>query len=301
MQRKKTITQPTTQELSDWKTLVEFVKQSTNTDDLKKCFIDHIRALVATNKLVPKYKILYLFDSGGFIRDYEAKKISIALGDETVDDLLVIINSNGGHVEPAYLISKNCIEHSNKFIVSVNDLAKSAATLISLGATEIHMGSLSQLGPIDPQINGLPALAVNNSLEYLASLCKKYPDAKDMFAAYLSNKLDVRELGYLQRVSESSIHYGERLLKDKLLPEPNDAHSVAKALVHSYKDHNFVIDHNEAKLLLGDIIKFNTSEYKLSKQVATFLDNATLLLNVMKKKTLTVVGSVDDMYIADLK
>ncbi len=62
-------------------------------------------------------------------------------------------------------------------MVSVPRRAKSAATLISLG-DEIHMGELSELGPIDPQVGKprLPVLSLRSSaLECIATLCKNIP------------------------------------------------------------------------------------------------------------------------------
>lgn len=73
--------------------------------------------------------------------------------DDKKDNLLILF-SNGGSVEPAYLISKCCKEYSKKFIVAIPRKAKSATTLIALGADEIYMVQMSQLGPIDPQIGG---------------------------------------------------------------------------------------------------------------------------------------------------
>jgi Serine dehydrogenase proteinase len=46
------------------------------------------------------------------------------------------------------------------------------ATLIAIGADEIHMGPLGQLGPIDPQIGGLPALGVSRALKTIASVAE---------------------------------------------------------------------------------------------------------------------------------
>lgn len=54
--------------------------------------------------------------------------------------------SDGGKIEPAYLISKTCKRLcKNKLVISIPRQAKSAATLISLGADELHMGLLSEL------------------------------------------------------------------------------------------------------------------------------------------------------------
>ena len=44
--------------------------------------------------------------------------------------------------------------------VIVPQLAMSAGTMIACAANEIVMGKQSNLGPIDPQVNGLPAYGV---------------------------------------------------------------------------------------------------------------------------------------------
>ena len=202
--------------------------------------------------------------------------------------------SNGGSVEPAYLISKCCKEYSKKFIVAIPRKAKSAATLIALGADEIHMGQMSQLGPIDPQIGGLPALGLGNAVEYLASLCKRYSESSEMLAKYLSYKLDLRILGYFERVSESAVQYAQRLLENKKLPDKQTIEKIAFDLVYSYKDHSFVIDNKEAKKYLGDIIKTDTDEYDLSNEIHKFLEELQILAKVLKKKDLTIIGNIEN-------
>ena len=62
-------------------------------------------------------------------------------------NVLLVLVSNGGYVVPAYQISKLCREWSkDEFIVAAPRHAKSAATLICLGADAVHMGPLSNLG-----------------------------------------------------------------------------------------------------------------------------------------------------------
>jgi hypothetical protein len=204
-----------------------------------------------------------------------------------------VVNSPGGSIEPAYLISKCCREYSEKFSVCIPRKAKSAATLISLGAHEIHMGVVSELGPIDPQFGGLPALGLSNAVERMASLCKKYPEASQMFAEYLGMKLDLRVLGYFERVSESAAQYAERLLADKQLPSGQTPNSVADRFVYTYKDHSFVIDKDEAKQFLGEMVKVNTNEYDFGNSVHNFIDNFNLVLGLVRKKHISIVGSLE--------
>lgn len=225
-------------------------------------------------------------------------KIYAAIPEKNVKPILLIIHSKGGEVEPAYLISKTCKENSPKFVVAIPRRAKSAATLISLGAKEIHMGSMSELGPIDPQFGNLPALGLSSSLETIAKVVSKYPNSSDMFAEYLNKQLNLRLLGYFERVSESAKQYAQRLLEDKTnLKEIQD---IAHAFVYEYKDHSFVIDKEEARKYLGDIIKVNTEEYKLANDIHKFMSNLNWISGVVRKKNMEIIGLYKDFGITDI-
>jgi ClpP class serine protease len=140
---------------------------------------------------------MFIYDINRSINDYTADQIYNALkASDHNKDVLLIIFSNGGSIEPAYLISKCCRKYSNRFIVAIPRRAKSAATLIALGANEIHMGAMSQLGPLDPQmLSGLPTLGLRDGIKQLLSLCSDYPIAADMIAKYLDYKLELNTLG----------------------------------------------------------------------------------------------------------
>ena len=73
-----------------------------------------------------------------------------SLGDFT--DLDLMIHSPGGNGVVAEKLVEMCRSScKGKFRVIVPNMAKSAATLIALGADEVVMGYCSELGPIDPQ------------------------------------------------------------------------------------------------------------------------------------------------------
>lgn len=280
--------------LGEWRSLFEFMKQTKDVRDIIPHLIDHINKIISSSVIAKKYKIIFLYEPDREIREYTADQIYKSLPKDKKKDILLIIHSNGGSSEYAYLISKNCKEYSNKFSVAIPRRAKSAATLLSLGADEIHMGMMTQLGPIDPQIGGLPALGLGNAVEYLASLCKNYPESSDMLAKYLSYKLDLRILGYFERVPESAAQYAQRLLEGKELPKNQSPQKVAYSLVYSYKDHSFVIDKDEMKKYLGECIKVNSLEYNLSDSIYKFLDEVQILSKVLKKKDLAVVGDLSE-------
>lgn len=263
---------------------------------LKREVTSHVAKILASYHL-DSYTVVLLFDDCDLLTTYHANQVYDAASEGgTEKDILLILQSPGGRIEPAYLISKTCKRLSKgKFSVAVPRRAKSAATLITLGADEIHLGLLSELGPIDPQIGGYPALSLANALNKLAELACQFPQSSDMWANYLTKNLNLRDLGYLERLSESAVQYAERLLSSKSLPKPHTAESLADHFVRHYKDHAFVIDMDETKSLLGEsIVKSGTSEYQAANAVYKFLDFLEFLLRVLIGKEFYYVGAIKD-------
>ncbi|MEN6366446.1 MAG: hypothetical protein ABFC88_06505 [Thermoguttaceae bacterium] len=229
----------------------------------------YLRQVAESHKVVSTYNVLMLYDHGPMLRA-DADRIYAAVTSFSAGrPLLLVLYSSGGQIGPAYLIGKLCREHSDgSLVIAVPRQAKSAATLVCCSADQIHMGSLSELGPIDPQIDELPALALKNSVEHIADLVKKYPNSADMFAKYLHYSLKLVNLGYYERVAQSAAQYAERLLSlhASNLVKPPDA--IANELVNTYKDHGFVIDKAEAAAIFGSaVVKFNTEEYMFSNDL----------------------------------
>jgi hypothetical protein len=160
------------------------------------------------------------------------------------------------------------------------------------------MGMVSQLGPIDPQVRGLPVLALGNALDHIADTACKFPGASEMLTKYLIDQAPIQVLGHYERVGESAAQYAERLLTGRRLPAGTDAAKIAKHLVHHYKDHSFVIDTEEALQLLGpDLIKEQTPEYDLADELYALLEIAQILASV-RGKNFWVVGSLDGIAVA---
>jgi ATP-dependent protease ClpP protease subunit len=68
-------------------------------------------------------------------------------------ELHVLLRSPGGDGEQAIRAIRVLQSRCSKLVFVIPDMAKSAATLLALGADEIHLGPASDLGPIDPQMN----------------------------------------------------------------------------------------------------------------------------------------------------
>ena len=94
--------------------------------------------------------------------DMEDAQTIIAAIKETPKDrpMDLIIHTPGGLVLAAMQIARAVEAHPAKVSVYVPVYAMSGGTLIALAADEIMLGEFSMLGPIDPQLLGLPAASI---------------------------------------------------------------------------------------------------------------------------------------------
>ena len=233
----------------------------------------YLRQVIADNPLVIDHNIIIHYDFTTLVKNDADDIYSAVTSFSQKKKILMMLHSFGGEIGAAYLIGKLCREYSDgKLIVAVPRLAKSAATLLSCAADEIHMGSMSELGPIDPQLNDMPVLGLKNSIEHISQLVSDHPKSAEMFANYLSKTVRPIDIGYNERVAESAMQYAERLLSTHATNLKDTPTNIAKTLVYTYKDHGFVIDKTEATSIFGDnTIKINTPEYDLSNELYSAL------------------------------
>lgn len=261
----------------------------------KKAIMECIAfAMKKHEAIFERYHVLIQFDETIMTR-VDADNIYASLKywqPEGKKDILLVLYSFGGRIASAYLISKLCREFAaKKFLVAVPRQAKSAATLICCGADEIHMGSLSELGPIDPQINGLPALGLKNTIKQIAETSSQYPSSNSLFAEYLAKTIKPIDLGYFDRIVESASQYAQRLLGKRCQKlSPDKIKKLADRLVYDYNDHGFVIDKGEAKEIFGaDVIKIDSPEYFFSNDVYSLLSTISSICS--KKYDFYFIGS----------
>ncbi|MCD6474371.1 MAG: hypothetical protein J7K47_05660 [Thermoplasmata archaeon] len=113
----------------------------------------------------------------------------------------LVLNSPGGDGLAAERIINICRSYSgtNKYDVIIPSKAKSAATMISLGASKIIMSETSELGSVDPQVTYVEDNRIKRFSVY--NLVKSY---EDLFARAVKEKGNLQP--YLQQLS----NYDER-------------------------------------------------------------------------------------------
>jgi len=91
----------------------------------------------------------------------DAEKVLYAIRTTPPDKPIdLILHTPGGLVIAAVQIARALKAHVGRVTVFVPHFAMSGGTLLALAADEIVMSPHAVLGPIDPQINGLPAASI---------------------------------------------------------------------------------------------------------------------------------------------
>jgi ClpP class serine protease len=215
-------------------------------------------------------------------------------------DLLLL--SPGGSGESAFRIGRVMQQWAGrvngKFCVLVPDYAKSAATLLALGAHTIVMGLSSELGPIDPQIPKFdhnfgrwryyPALALRDALNVASEYSSDAPEMMRLFQALLERAgVDFTDLGEVERARETPKQYATTLLRGAMFEgDAERAKKAAEILVDHYKAHGYPIDREEAEETIGlNIADASAEEWELMKNLRDefrkFVDNPRLIPGVL--------------------
>ena len=228
------------------------------------------------------------------------KRISRPLVDEVfsergylaeTDRLDVVIDCSGGDIGAAYQLVTLFRNMAKELRVFVPDWAKSAATLFCLGADEIWMSRVAELGPLDAQISDprnpddtMSALEEFQALDYLRTTAFETLDqsmrqllnrtdmrVRDVLAEAskfatalvepLYSQVDPLSFGEAHRALQNSIEYGKRVMGRyayREWPEKRTSDCL-EMLTWNYPSHGFVIDIDEAqglglhaKLMSGD-------------------------------------------------
>ena len=150
-------------------------------------------------------------------------------------DLHLLLYSPGGDGETAVRITRAAQARCKELTVIVPDLAKSAATLIAVGAHHILMGPASDLGPIDPQFfhagRLVAAKDIIAAVDDAARKVHESPDTAPLYASLLSS-IDALVL----QQARSALNGTDELLIDALRSNPARSAEVVEKLSANLKE-----------------------------------------------------------------
>jgi Serine dehydrogenase proteinase len=175
--------------------------------------------LIARYEELFNCRLVVLIDA---IFPYSVTHFEELIYDNTADrDLHLVLASPGGDGETAVRIVRAAQARCRELTVIVPDLAKSAATLLAIGAHHILMAPASDLGPIDPQFQFpdgslVAAKDIIAAVDDATAKVQAAPDTYPIHAALLS---DVSAL-MVQQARSELLRTGD-LLEEALRSNPD--------------------------------------------------------------------------------
>ncbi|MGH3812034.1 MAG: SDH family Clp fold serine proteinase [Pseudonocardiaceae bacterium] len=176
-------------------------------------------------------------------------------GLDRAQDLHLLLASPGGDGGAAVRLARMAQAACRELVVIVPEMAKSAATILALGAHTIVMGPTSDLGPIDPQIlvsdRGFFSAkdlieAVNSALDDVATR----PDTYPLHAAMLAG-IDSTAVQFARSALASTDELAEQAISSNPDRTPQDIEElcamVRRPLIDQPKTHSAVIGSSEAR------------------------------------------------------
>jgi hypothetical protein len=185
----------------------------------------------------------------------------------------LLVESPGGEPDEAFRLARLFQRRVERFVVAVPQYAKSAATLLALGAHELILGREAELGPLDIQLFETrreefdSALNTVQSLERLSAhalsavdqtmqlLLRRLPHTSEVLLPFaldyvakllrpLLEKVDTVEYSRKSRDLKTAEEYAARLMRSRYGFERG--REIARKLIEDYPSHGFVVDRDEA-------------------------------------------------------
>ena len=227
---------------------------------------------------------------GDILRGNDNRLNSLISVNKTLPNVAFFLTTPGGDPDAAFRIAR-CLHNAyEKFILFVGSYCKSAGTLISIGADEIVLSDMAELGPLDIQIakdddffardSGLTPVQALSTLRaetfkafehhFMNILGKSGGQITTLSAATYATRLttecfseiykqiDPMKLGDFERATNITYQYGLRLDRGNLKD-----HDALMRLITDYPSHGFVIDRQEAQTLFKNVRRPDEFEMKL--------------------------------------
>ena len=127
------------------------------------------------------------------------------------DQINLLLHSPGGDGTLVEKMVDMCRSHlsgqNRKLRVIVPNIAKSAATILALGADQILMGYCSELGPIDPQV----PIAVSGITQWVSAFA--FVEARDKLMEQIAEAIKKNEptVGLLQQLAGLNIPFTDEM------------------------------------------------------------------------------------------
>ena len=212
----------------------------------------------------------------------------------------------------AYQLAIALRKHCRGYVAIVPRRAKSAATLLVLGADEIALGTEGELGPLDAQVYDPDREDVVSALDELQALERLHAFSLEAFdrSMYLLisrtgkktdtlmplvsrfvtemirplfEKIDAVHYTQMARVLKVAEDYAVRLLQPRY--SAKEAQRIARHLVERYSEHGFVIDSTEAEAIGLKLSQLSDDQISAVDALVPYLEQNPTVLGCLTERT----------------
>lgn len=180
------------------------------------------------------------------------------------EELHLLLDTPGGDGESAVRLARSAQARCSALTVIVPNQAKSAGTLLAMGAHHILMGPTSDLGPVDPQFQSPSGTGLYSAKDLIAAVDHAEASVAanpESYTLHVSLLAEVNAVMVQQ--ARSALERSEDLVKEALRSQPDrsedDVEAVAAAvkekLIDLPKDHGAVFDAGDAARAKLPVIK----------------------------------------------
>jgi hypothetical protein len=201
----------------------------------------------------------------------ERLNFSLARRPRGLRDASIFCRTPGGDPGQAYLAMRYLRRSFRTVRVAVAEASRSAGTLFALGGTELHMGPVAVLGPLDAQVRfdvllGDGGVGPDRSDDYrsieevLAGFdevwrrvrASERNEEPPMLVNYLvQSGVTAENVGRCHRLRTHIRRLATRLLEPDAARLPRPPEDIARQLVEDFADHGYDLDVAEARDILG--------------------------------------------------
>lgn len=208
-------------------------------------------------------------------------------GLDTSKGLDLILHTPGGDVGATEsLIDYLRQKFDNNIRAIVPQLAMSGGTMIACACKEILMGRQSSLGPIDPQLNGIPAYGIidefNKAYEEIKTDKNKIPLWQPIIAKY-----NPALIGECKKAIEWSEELSNHYLSTGMFEGETDAKEKVKLIVEILTSHNFTKSHGR-HIPTPACIEMNLKIFEIEKDQKL----QDLILSIHHASALTITNTM---------
>lgn len=225
-------------------------------------------------------------------------------------EILLILDTFGGVVNPVlHIINVLRYFSTGSFEVFVPRYAKSAGTMLCLGASKIFMGLVSEIGPVDTLIRfkgsytsaKLYCEEYERILRIIEDLSKRSSALDPLLSAYYLQLDKMDNVFYYQ--CKNANERGTKMAKDVLENNPSYSKEpkeikdkISTELVYGYMDHGDVINYEEAKKIGLKVEMYEpcSEEWKMLTEVFYRYNNLR-----QRKNSNKIIFTADNYYLTE--